>query len=1151
MKRNNMNNMKRILLLLLSLFVLANGMVGAYSGERIHHVFNEGDFLYWVEHADPGDEIEVCTSLEIHRLVVIPSKKDLTINTNIYHLTRSGSDPLFGSQMFYVSSGSVLRMKGNIRGSWNKSELGGWMHIAIGGVVHLKDVSFYDCSATKGGAIYNEGTLFLDKCYFKSNSAQEGGAIYNTQTGTVYFKDSGVMYGKSDSNGSALYNAGRAEFDIGSYIQYCSTPGRGSIYNAGRLTIAGGNYYENSSMDGGFLYNAAGATATILGGNYHTNSSTMYGGGAITNQGTLTVTGGTFRNNTSTGNGGGIYSNGTLNMEGKPVVTGNKRNGDANDVYLAEDRVLTVTGPFAEGATIGLRSPGFGMVLTSGYSAMNPSSAPDAFFFADHPEYKLDLVGGELVMAPAYETKDVEYIDLDGSQKTRTQVKSLLAMKYAGATRMLEGWYVADKNLTFSDRLEVSGDVNLILADGCTLTAPGGIDVPEESSLTIYGQSGRSGMVDINIDAACNNAGIGSSAGEGTGTITINGGVVHVIGGRECSAIGAGRDSGPSEVVFNGGMVVAVAGPNGYGIGAPDGVTHINWTNIADQISASFYQGMVIFDRPFLCGEEHFLGRIEDNSVLSGKTLTPDKGYSISLTTSGDGSAVVSQKEAYYGATITVNAAPKKNHSIESVSATGKSGADIALNKVDEQTFTFTMPSEPVTVNVVFRSDLDSIHYIDKNGRKQYVEVEYLDENSTWLEPGWYAVKGTVTNLNRISITGEKGVNIILCDDATLDNPKGMHIPQLSILYVWGQEKGTGTWSVTDPDSDNAGIGGDFGEVRSGSSCFYGGRINVSNAVNGAGIGGAYHGVGGITSFCGGTVTAESVNGAGIGAGSFLDDGPAQSSAFMMTVTGGDVTGISQNNDGIGGQMIQNIVILINFESPGSIYASSFGNANIALTTALTDGETEFPKNTTASQYDGLLDGKRLYPSAGTLLLHNAADNTKLIADSKNLKAQVVLKDRTLWKDGSWNTLCLPFAIEDIKGTPLDGATVKTLTGASFTNGKLKLSFSEPVTALEAGTPYIVKWNSGDPIIDPIFRMVTIQDGIHNVKAGDVTFTGCFGPVNLKADDRTVLYVGADNKLLSPHVKLDINSCRGYFVLGGGIKLNGAYNPAVDNQVNE
>ena len=62
MKRNNMNNMKRILLLLLSLFVLANGMVGANSGERIHHVFNEGDFLYWVEHADPGDEIEVCAS---------------------------------------------------------------------------------------------------------------------------------------------------------------------------------------------------------------------------------------------------------------------------------------------------------------------------------------------------------------------------------------------------------------------------------------------------------------------------------------------------------------------------------------------------------------------------------------------------------------------------------------------------------------------------------------------------------------------------------------------------------------------------------------------------------------------------------------------------------------------------------------------------------------------------------------------------------------------------------------------------------------------------------------------------------------------------------------------------------------------------------
>ena len=30
----------------------------------------------------------------------------------------------------------------------------------------------------------------------------------------------------------------------------------------------------------------------------------------------------------------------------------------------------------------------------------------------------------------------------------------------------------------------------------------------------------------------------------------------------------------------------------------------------------------------------------------------------------------------------------------------------------------------------------------------------------------------------------------------------------------------------------------------------------------------------------------------------------------------------------------------------------------------------------------------------------------------------------SLYKDGDWNTICLPFSIADLTGTPLEGATV-------------------------------------------------------------------------------------------------------------------------------
>ena len=34
--------------------------------------------------------------------------------------------------------------------------------------------------------------------------------------------------------------------------------------------------------------------------------------------------------------------------------------------------------------------------------------------------------------------------------------------------------------------------------------------------------------------------------------------------------------------------------------------------------------------------------------------------------------------------------------------------------------------------------------------------------------------------------------------------------------------------------------------------------------------------------------------------------------------------------------------------------------------------------------------------------------------------------DASLWKDGAWNTICLPFRLNGIEGTPLAGATVNS-----------------------------------------------------------------------------------------------------------------------------
>ena len=98
----------------------------------------------------------------------------------------------------------------------------------------------------------------------------------------------------------------------------------------------------------------------------------------------------------------------------------------------------------------------------------------------------------------------------------------------------------------------------------------------------------------------------------------------------------------------------------------------------------------------------------------------------------------------------------------------------------------------------------------------------------------------------------------------------------------------------------------------------------------------------------------------------------------------------------------------------------------------------------------------------GPIVLADDADNTTAISDAASLgePCNIRLGGRTLYRDGDWNTLTVPFNMSNFDGTPLEGATVKTLSSTAFSNGTLTLNF-EDVTSIEAGKPYIVKWDDG------------------------------------------------------------------------------------------
>jgi hypothetical protein len=162
------------------------------------------------------------------------------------------------------------------------------------------------------------------------------------------------------------------------------------------------------------------------------------------------------------------------------------------------------------------------------------------------------------------------------------------------------------------------------------------------------------------------------------------------------------------------------------------------------------------------------------------------------------------------------------------------------------------------------------------------------------------------------------------------------------------------------------------------------------------------------------------------------------------------------------------------------------------------------------------------------------------LADT-HISYSLTLNGRTLYRDNTWNTLCLPFSLTaaqlNADGSPLKGADIRDLSSSSFSEGTLTLNF-QSATAITAGRPCLVKWqNNGDGNVDsPTFSGVTVGSSeAQAVETASVNFLGGFAPVSLQANDRTVLFLGAGNTLYYPNADMTIGSFRAYFKLLNGL----------------
>ena len=366
-------------------------------------------------------------------------------------------------------------------------------------------------------------------------------------------------------------------------------------------------------------------------------------------------------------------------------------------------------------------------------------------------------------------------------------------------------------------------------------------------------------------------------------------------------------------------------------------------------------------------------------------------------------------------------------------------------------------------------------------------------------------------NYNWAGITCEGNATIILADGTTntvkgfYEQYPGFFVPASSILTIDGE----GSLNASS-NGFGAGIGGGYYGDACGIININGGNITATGGRYAAGIGSSHNNSCSHIIISGGTIHATGGDSAaGIGSGWGGTNQGDFSSCGLISITNG-VTSVTATKG--------------SEDAPNSIGAGDHG-------TCLSSGVAI-----------GNMVGVVTRSPYNYVPLPDEADNSSKISAFENNPSDVTLYRRTLYKDGAWNTLCLPFALNSFAGTPLEGAMVKTLESASFNeeSGELTLNFTaNNQTAIEAGKPYIVKWASGDNIESPTFTNVTIStttptditptgDG----SDGSVTFKGTFGPVAIgERGDNTKLYLGGDNKLYWPNGAMSINSFRAYFQL--------------------
>ena len=821
------------------------------------------------------------------------------------------------------------------------------------------------------------------------------------------------------------------------------------------------------------------------------------------------------------------------------------------------------------------------------------------------------------------------YVDENGTTHDNITATTLTG---GGATTLAEGTYLVNSDIEYTGTITLGGDVTIILADGKTMTVNtsgigiyGGADnVFSSKNLTICGQTAQGGTLsvtaggegiwcrDITINSGTVNA---NTTGKwrtitANNLLTINGGVVTATNtANDLYAI-----SGDIGLSINGGQVTATGNSgnidaNSLTFGYKNTSDFITFKGISSTGTVKIADGKAMTDGTNIYDDQTPSATLK---ALTNKTLRPVTIW-VYFHINYSGVSDPTSQKVCYGLTVTEPTIAARMGYIFG-------GWYTDSDFTDGSQFDFTAPVS-TTSNIHLYAKWTPITY--------YVEFDKNNENASGTMASvtatfdqWASIPActfTYTGhaLKEWTTEADGSGDSFNAENGDFFNLASEQGATVTLYAQWGKDISMCTAEVT--DQTMIGYAYIYYKFEAANNGYASTGVKVTDGNKVLTLGTDYkfkdviyknaredgetmpHELGdkctliiqGIGEYAGTkkadfTIVSPTAEGTwGTLAWSINSDGDFTISlkdgvtgpVAMLETTQGNYDWYSKAN-GIKTITIgEGITTVAANAFAGTSNVNTYGNVySLTLPSTLTTiGENAFAYCTGLSIDLADLDGID-YPANAfsyinkiTGTLYDNADNSKVVTMMATAgTSDVTIKGRTFYKDGNWNTICLPFDVSQYNSL-LDDAIVKELdlfgyysedgvyysyaapnlrrTGFDAQSGTLYLYFKDATAdsddnLLKAGTPYLIKWSSGEDITaDLTFDNVKVIDSPHPLTSEDrnVSFVGTFSPVPLAKDDKSNLFLGVGKNDQSQDVSTlywpdaadySVGAFRGYFHVG-------------------